>query len=558
VGLDTLAHVVRTMQDQLPDDPFHACFKAPPVVTALVEKGALGQKTGAGFYRKEGKAILRLDPAAGAYVPADACIDESVAAILAERDPAARLKALHASDHPQARFVWAVLRDSFHYSAVHLAEIADTARQVDQAMAWGFGHARGPFELWQSAGWREIAGWIANDIRDGKTLAGAPLPDWVTRGPVWDAGGVQTAEGSWNPHTEKFEPRSTLPVYERQIGAPRLVGESTSLGETTVFENEAVKCWTLPNPHPREVLILSFKTRMHTLSPGVVRGIMQAVDLAEQSFKALVIGQLGEPFSAGADLKAMLPLFAAGGAAAVEPVQREMQDMVLRLRYAQIPVIAALAGMALGGGCELALHCASRVAHFETAIGLVEAGIGLVPGAGGLTYCARRAAEQQALTAPDAPLLAFVKKFAQAVATAQVSASALDARHIGYLRPSDTIVMNRHELLYVATRQALAMAEAGWRPPVPATFPVAGRDGIATLKAQLLNMKVGGYISDHDFVVAEKVAHVICGGDLDPGSRVDEAWMLAREREAFSSLLTEPKTQERITGFLKTGKPVRN
>ncbi|MGB6103707.1 MAG: 3-hydroxyacyl-CoA dehydrogenase/enoyl-CoA hydratase family protein [Pusillimonas sp.] len=558
VGLDTLAHVIRTMQDQLPDDPFHAHFGVPPTLDALIEQGALGQKTGAGFYRKEGKAILRLDPASKKYVPADAAIDETVAAILAERDPAKKLRALHDADHPQAQFVWAVLRDSFHYSAVHLADIAGTARQLDLAMKWGFGHAQGPFEIWQAAGWHDVAQWIEQDIKDGKTLSSAPLPDWVTRGPVWEAQGVHTPAGSWSPQDKRFEGRSKLPVYERQVGAPRLVGEADSLEPNIVYENDAVRCWTLPAPHPSDVLIVSFKTKMNTLSPDVVRGIVHAVDLAEASYRALVIGQLGEPFSAGADLKAILPVFEQGGAAAVEPIEREMQDMVLRLRYAQVPVVAALAGMALGGGCELSVHCARRVAHFETYIGLVEVGIGLVPGAGGLSYCARRAAEQQAESAPEAPLLAFVKKFALSVASAQVSASALDARKLGYLLPSDTIVMQRHELLRVAVQEACMLAEAGWRPPLPRRFPVAGRDGIATLTAQLVNMKVGGFISDHDFIVAEKVAQVMCGGDVDPGSWVDEAWMLAREREAFLHLLVQPKTQERIAGLLKTGKPVRN
>ena len=558
VGLDTLAHVVRTMQEQLPNDPFRAHFEMPPVLTALIEKGALGQKAGAGFYRKEGKAILRLDPATGNYVPADAEIDPSVAAILAERDPAKRLRALHESDHPQAQFVWAVLRDSFHYSAVHLAEIADSARQIDQAMTWGFGHAMGPFEVWQAAGWRQVAGWIAQDIAAGKAMSDVPLPDWVTSGPVWHAQGVQTAAGSWNPRAKEFEPRSTLPVYARQIGAPGLFGEAPSLNQNIVFENDAIQCWTLPAPHPEEVLIVSFKTKMHTLSPDVVRGVSHAVDLAEASFKALVIGQLSGPFSAGADLKAMLPAFAAGGVKAIEPMEREMQDMALRLRYAQVPVVAALAGLALGGGCELSVHCARRVAYFETYIGLVEAGIGLAPGAGGLTYCARRAARLQSEGAPDAPLLAFIKRFALAVAGAKVSGSALEARDIGYLLPSDTIVMNRAELLYVAVREAYAMAQAGWRAPLPHTFRVAGRDGAATLKAQLLNMKIGGFISDFDYHVAGRIARALCGGDVDPGSLVDESWMLALEREAFLGLLAEPKTQERIQSVLKTGKPVRN
>lgn len=558
VGLDTLAHVIATMRDQLPDDPFHAYFDTPPVVAALIEQGALGQKSGVGFYKKEGKSILRLDPAQKAYVPGGGKADDAVAAILAERDPAKRLAALHDSDNPQAQFLWAILRDSFHYSAVHLADIADTAAQVDLAMKWGFGHAQGPFEIWQAAGWQQVAQWIDADIKAGKALSDAPLPEWVTQGPVWDKQAVYTAEGSWNPKTQRFEGRNTLPVYARQIGAPRLIGEAAERQENVVFEDEGVRCWTLPAPHPEDVLIVSFKTKMHTLSPQVVRGIVKAVDLAESSYKALVIAQQGEPFSAGADLKAMMPVFEKEGAAGIGPIEKEMQDMVLRLRYAQVPVVAGLAGLALGGSCELSVHCAARVAHFETYIGLVEVGIGLVPGAGGLTWCARRAAELQAMSAPDAPLLGFLKNLVMAVATAKVSACALDARKIGYLLPTDPVVMNRHEVLYVATRLAQVLAQSNWRAPVPRPFPVAGRDGIATLKAQLVNMKVGGFISDHDFLVSSQLVHAVCGGDIDPGSHVDEAWMMRQERDAFLSLLAHPKTQERITGMLKTGKPVRN
>ncbi|WP_425330980.1 3-hydroxyacyl-CoA dehydrogenase/enoyl-CoA hydratase family protein [Allopusillimonas ginsengisoli] len=558
VGLDTLAHVIATMRDQLPDDPFKAHFGTPPVLAALIEQGALGQKSGAGFYRKDGKSILRLDPQQKEYVATGAHIDEPVAAMLAERDPGKKLAALHDSDHPQAQFLWSVLRDSFHYSAVHLAEIADTAAQVDLAMKWGFGHAQGPFELWQAAGWQQVAEWIMDDIKSGKALSDAPLPEWATQGPVWDAQAVHTSEGSWNPKQRQFEGRNTLPVYERQIDAPRLVGEGSTQSPRIVYEDEGVRCWTLQAPHPDDVLIVSFKTKMHTLSPEVVRGLVKAVELAESSYKALVIGQHGEPFSAGADLKALMPVFQEKGPQGVAPIEREMQDMVMRLRYAQVPVVAGLAGMALGGGCELSLHCAARVAHFETYIGLVEVGIGLVPGAGGLTWCARRAAELQAMSAPEAPLLGFLKDFVMAVATAKVSRSALDARKIGYLLPSDPIVMNRHEVLYVATRLARMLADSNWRPPFPRRFPIAGRDGIATLKAQLVNMKIGGYISEHDFLVASHVANAICGGDVDSGSLVDEAWMLRQERDAFLALLAQPKTQERITGMLKTGKPVRN
>ncbi|MER1967938.1 3-hydroxyacyl-CoA dehydrogenase/enoyl-CoA hydratase family protein [Castellaniella sp. GW247-6E4] len=558
VGLDTLAHVVGTMRDQLPDDPFSPHFQVPPEVDALIAKGALGQKSGAGFFRKEGKVILRLDPAKGEYVPTGAALDDAVKDILGERDAARRLRALHDSEHPQAQFVWAVLRDIFHYSATRLAEIADNARELDEAMKWGFGHRQGPFEIWQAAGWRQIADWISQDIAAGRTLSSEPLPAWAIRGPVWEHQAVHTPEGSFSPAAGVYRPRSALPVYQRQIGAPRLVGEGPGPAPHIVHEDDAVRCWTLPDPHPRDVLIVSFKTRMHTLAPDVVRGVVRAIARAESDYKALVIGQLEDPFSAGADLKALMPAFMAGGVKAIEPLQREMQEMSMRLRHARVPVVAAMAGMALGGGCELAVHCARRVAHIETYIGLVEAGLGLVPGAGGLTHGARRAAERQAGCAPDAPLQAMLKPFLMAAATAQVSKSALDARRIGYLRESDPIVMNRRELLYVAVREAANLADQGWHAPLPARFAVAGRDAFATFKAQLVNMHVGGFISDHDFHVAERIAYAMCGGDLDPGSLVDEAWMLGLEREAFLGLLASPKTQERIAGLLQTGKPTRN
>jgi len=562
VGLDTLAHVIRTMDEGLPGDPFHAHFGVPAVVQGLIGQGALGQKTGAGFYRKQGKTIERLDPAAGKYVPSGAQADPGVAEILARRDPGERLQGLRESSHPQAQFVWALLRDTFHYSAVHLADIADSARDVDLAMRWGFGHAQGPFELWQSAGWLRVAGWIAEDIAAGHALAPVPLPDWATAGPVAEAGGVHTPQGSYSPRSGRFEPRPDLPVYARQIAALRLAGEADPRagvpGAKVVREDDAVRLWTLPAPHPQDVLIATFKTKMHTISPQVTESLLAAVDLAEQDYRGLVVWQPGDPFSAGADLKAMLPAFAQGGPAALEPVEQRMQDLSLRLRYARVPTVAALAGRALGGGCELAIHCARRVAHLETYIGLVEVGVGLVPGAGGLAHGARRAAEEQALHAPQAPLLHFLQKYAEAAAGAKVSASALQAQAMGYLRESDPIVMNGHELLYVAVREAAAMAEAGWRPPLPEPFPAAGRDGAATLAAQLVNLREGGYISAYDYELGRAIAHVMCGGDVDPGTLVDEKWIMKLEREAFLGLLARPQTQERIMGLLKTGKPVRN
>jgi 3-hydroxyacyl-CoA dehydrogenase len=558
VGLDTMAHVIRTMQTGLPNDPFHAAFATPPALAGLLAQGALGQKTGAGFYRKDGKTILRLDPAARQYVPADARLDDGVAAALAERDPAKRLAALHDSSHPQGQFLWALLRDTFHYAAVHLADISHTARDVDFAMRWGFGHVKGPFEVWQAAGWTTVAQWIQDDIAQGKTLSSAPLPDWVLHGAVPQQGGVHTRDGSWNPRAAAFQPRRDLPVYQRQLTPPRLVGEPREAPGRTVFEDEAICLWTVPRTGHGDILIASFKTKMHTISPAVTRGLLHAIDLAEERFHGLVVWQTSQPFSAGADLQAMLPAFMQGGVAAIEPMERELQRVAQRFRSALVPTVVALSGLALGGGCEIAVHASARVAHLETHIGLVEVGVGLVPGAGGLAYCARRAAEQRAATAPDAPLLPFLQKFAEAVATAKVSRSALEARQIGYLREGDPIVMHEDELLHVAIGHAAALADAGWRPSLPTPFPVAGVDGAATLTAQLVNLRDGGFISAYDYELGRTVAEVICGGDVDPGTLVDEEWMLALERRAFLRLLGNSKTHERIMGMLKTGKPVRN
>eukprot|EP01032_Pedospumella_encystans_P026469 gene26470-29905_t len=214
VGLDTMGHVIKTMQDYLPNDPFAAIYKTPEVLSKLVEKGALGSKTGAGFYKKVGKDIMRLDFATGEYVAGGAKAADIIARILKEKDPVKKMKALRESTNPQGQFLWAILRNSFHYAAVHLATIADTARDVDQAMRWGFGMKQGPFELWQEAGWLEVAKMVQEDIDAGKALCKAPLPEWVFKGPVAEAGGVHTAQGSWSASQGKFVPRRPLPVYE--------------------------------------------------------------------------------------------------------------------------------------------------------------------------------------------------------------------------------------------------------------------------------------------------------------------------------------------------------
>ena len=234
---------------------------------------------------------------------------------------------------------------------------------------------------------------------------------------------------------------------------------------------------------------------------------------------------------------------------------------MLRIRYAQVPVVAAVRGIALGGGCELAVHCARRVAAMESYMGLVEVGVGLIPGGGGLAYIARRAAEMAA-AGNNASAVGDIQKFVidgfTSAAMAKVGTSAIESRKLGYLLWSDVVVPHKDELLYVAIQQAKAMAASGWRPPAKAAFPVAGRNAIATIKAQLANMRDGGFISAHDFHISTLIAEVVCGGDVDAGSMVTEEYLMTLERQRFCSLLEHPKSQERIMGMLQTGKPVRN
>ncbi|MDO9090619.1 MAG: 3-hydroxyacyl-CoA dehydrogenase/enoyl-CoA hydratase family protein [Burkholderiaceae bacterium] len=556
VGLDTMAHVIRTLQDKLtPDtDPFYASYGTPPVLAKLLELGQLGQKSGAGFYKKAGRDILRFELESGDYVPAGAKADEVVGRML-RRPAGERLRLLREAEGAAPRFLWAILRDSFHYAAVHLASIAETARDIDLAMRWGFGMKQGPFELWQEAGWLQVAGWIAQDIAEGKTLSAAPLPDWVTQGPVADAGGVHTPQGSWDPTRRCFTPARRLPVHERQLFPQRVRGEAAAdfaNAGKTVHEDNAIRLWTLD-----DVLIASIKTKMHTISADVAEGLSQAVDLAERDYAGLVIWSGDEPFSAGADLQSMLPAFMMSGVGAIDELEAELQRIMLKLRYAQTPVVSALHGLALGGGCELAVHSARRVAAMESYVGLVEVGVGLVPGAGGLTYIARRAAENmQASTNKN--LLFFLSEGFTAAAMAKVGTSALESRRLGYLLDSDLVVPHKDELLFVALNEARAMHRSGYRAPHRRSFPVAGRDGIASIKGTLVNMRDGGFISAHDFHIASLIANVVCGGDVDPGTLVTEEYLMTLERQAFCALLTHPKTQERILGMLSTGKPVRN
>ncbi|WP_374567205.1 3-hydroxyacyl-CoA dehydrogenase/enoyl-CoA hydratase family protein [Nitrosomonas sp.] len=598
VGLDTLAHVINTMRDTLPDDPWHRYFEAPDWLQGLIETGALGEKVKRGVYQKRNNEIHVLDRHSNAYRVSGAEVDEDLKRLLKYSNPVERFAALRSSQQPQAQFLWSIFRDLFHYCAVQLESIADNARDLDLAMRWGFGWNQGPFETWQAAGWKQIAGWIQEDIDAGKSMAQVPLPPWVmtianNAQPV-----VHSNAGSFAPAAGQLHARSQLPVYRRQLFPDRLLGEDTSYGET-IFETSAVRLWHTGD----EIAVLSFKSKMHTIGIDVLDGIQQAVKEAEQNWRALVIWQTEPPFSAGANLQKaaekpkpeaqpgnapppppqpptafqmllkklrkttqtavlqvareldLADVLMAKKLAEVEAMIRQFQQTSQRLRYSMIPTVAAVDGLALGGGCEFVMHCDRAVATMESYIGLVETGVGLLPAGGGCKELAMRAAQ----SARDGDPFPHLKYYFQTVAMAELAKSAEQAKELGYLRFADTVVMHRFELLHAAKAQASALAEAGYRPPLPMReIPVAGNTGIATIQSQLINMREGGFISEHDNLIATKVAHVMCGGDLTPGSLVDEDWFLELERTAFMELLATEKTQARIEYTLKTGKPLRN
>jgi 3-hydroxyacyl-CoA dehydrogenase len=280
----------------------------------------------------------------------------------------------------------------------------------------------------------------------------------------------------------------------------------------------------------------------------------RAIDVAEERFKGLVIWQSDPPFSVGANLESLRPALQAGNWQRIEEIIALFQKTSMRLRYSRIPTVAATQGYVFGGGCEFMMHCDRAVAALESYVGLVEAGVGLLPGGGGCKEFALRAARES-----KGDVFAALKDYYMLVATAKAATSAIEAQELGYLRASDLVLFNPAELLHVAKHQALALSDAGYRPPLPGRrFQVAGRTGTASIKGLLANMLEGHFISEYDFEIGARIAEVMTGGDVEPGTEVDEEWLLALERKHFLALLKNPKTQERIAHTLATGKPLRN
>ncbi|WP_348772107.1 3-hydroxyacyl-CoA dehydrogenase/enoyl-CoA hydratase family protein [Thauera aromatica] len=561
VGLDTLAHVVGTLQATLGEegggsaDPWHRHFVVPDWLQALIAQGALGQKRGAGIYRKHGGRVQVLDPATGGYRDSAGELFPDVEEILALKDPVEKFAALAAHPHPQAQLLWSVFRDLFHYCAHHLGTIAGNARDVDLAMRWGFGWAQGPFETWQAAGWREVAAMIEDDIAHGRAMAAVPLPAWVA-----GRDGVHAPAGSYSAAADTLVARTALPVYRRQLYPDRVLGEAPDARGETLWESPAgqggVRLWCRPDQDAR-IGIVSLSGRVHAIGSVAVDGLLEAIARAEAELDGLVIWHPA-PFAVGANLQQLAEACAEGQFALLERMVAKFQRVSMAIRHAQVPVVAAVQGMALGGGCEFAMHAAHRVFALESYVGLVEAGVGLIPAGGG---CKAFAVQAHALAqrAAGGDVFPYIQNAFQTIALATVAKSAREAVELGFGTTADDILFHSGELLHAAIRRARAMAESAWHPPLPnPALTVAGRNGIATCELMLVNMAEGGFISAHDYRVAKAAATALCGGEVESGAAVSEQWILDVERAQFVALLQTEQTRQRIAHMLETGKPLRN
>lgn len=545
VGLDVLSHVVDTMKTNLKDGWEHV-YQLPQWIDDLIKEGSLGQKTKKGLYIKEKDGIKVLDLKTNEYRPSEKKADKEVLEILSEKDWGKKLEALRNSENQQARFLWVCFREMFHYAAVLVGDISNFPRDMDMAIRWGFGWKEGIFEIWQQAGWHKVADWLKEEITSGKTLSKQPLPEWVDT----LENGVYADNKQFSYSDKKLVSRESLPVYKRQLFPEMVIGEHNNITTETLFENDGVRLWQVAEY--KGIGILSFKSKMCSIGDDVLDGISQSIDIAEEKCQAMVIWQEQDVFSVGANLEEFGIKFTMNGKTAIEEVIRKGHQIITqKLRYSKIPTVAAVKGFAFGGGCETILHCDAAVAAYESYIGLVEAGVGIIPGWGGSKEMAKRASEAQD------PWKDFEKRYKN-LAMAQVATSAYEAKEMGFLRESDIIVMNTKEILAVALKKAQLMAFSEYQPPLKQKIKVFGETGIATVKALLINMKEGNQISDHDYKIASNLVDVMCGGEIEKDTMVSEDWLLEKELENFIELASSEKSAARMQYMLETGKPLRN
>lgn len=536
VGLDIWANVLRNLYGAVPHDPARELYRVPDLMQHMIERGWLGEKRGQGFYKRTGKGPAReiwaLDRKTLEYHPAQKVKFPALEAVRGVENLGARLRALVAGNDRAAQFLWPLFRDFFVYSAQMIPEISDRVVEIDRAMRWGYAFAHGPFEYWDLLGVPETV--------DRMRREGVAVPENVERMLASGARSFyQPADRDREPRTRCFDLNSAQYAdLEPRPGVAVLADIKRARG--VVKSNPGASLIDLGDG----VLCLEFHSKLNSLGDDMIRMLHAGLDETASNFQALVIANDGEQFSVGANL--MLVLLAAqdGEWEELDAAVRRFQNAVMAIKYSPRPVVAAPFGMALGGGLEVVLHAGRVQAAAESYLGLVEVGVGVVPAGGGC--------KELLLRFGDA------KRAFETIGYAKVSESAAHARELGFLRASDGISMNRERLLCDAKASALALVPA-WSPGIPRQdIPVEGEAGYALLKMGVKLAQEGGYISEYDAVVGEKLAHVLSGGKLTGTQQVSEQYLLDLEREAFLSLCGSVKTQERMQHMLKTGKALRN
>jgi 3-hydroxyacyl-CoA dehydrogenase len=526
-GIDVLGHVVANLAERMPDRA--ATFALPPLVQRLLEKGAVGEKAGAGFYRREKSAagqteILTLDPATLEYRPRRTPTLPAIEAARAIDDVGARIRTLFLGRDKVGTFLRATLGPTLLYTARVAPEIAHTIDDVDRAMRWGFGWELGPFEIFDAIGVREVIDACGADASELAPLVTGVLADGRNRfreGLVPPAGpGLEILRAA----------KERLAVVRRNAGASLV-----DLGDG--------------------VLALEFHSKMNTIGGDTLDMLRAGIAELSHDFVALVVGNDGPNFSAGANLMLLLLEAQEGNWDEIDLMVRTFQRATMEMRSAPGPVIVCPAGLTLGGGCEMTLHGDRVCAAAESYIGLVEVGVGLIPAGGGTKEMLARAVDG---LPESADLLPFVRRVFETLGFGKVSTSAAHARQLGYLRPSDAIVMNRERQIAVAKALGLEQVRDGYRPPPPRTIAVGGERVRAALELGVHLAWRAGRLSDHDALIGRTLANVLAGGALPQATRVSEQYLLDLEREAFLKLCGERKTLERIQYTLKTGKTLRN
>ena len=544
VGLDTLAHVAQFLYENAPDDEAHNLFALPDFVKEMLDKKMLGEKTGQGFYKKvkkDGKKeILVLDLDTMEYRAKQKVKIPSLEMAKTEDNLKKRLKILVSAKDKGGDFYRKTFGSVFAYASNRIPEIADALYQIDDAMRAGFNWELGPFELWDVIGVKKALAFME---AEGKKPA-AWVTDMLNKG-------IE----SFYKIDKGVKYYYDIPTgdYKEIPGQNKYIFLDNIRSERTLWSNNDASIIDLGDG----ILDIEFHSKMNTLGEGVIEGINRAIDLAEEKYDGLVIGNQGANFSVGANLALVLMLAADQEWDELELAVRTFQETVMRVRYSGIPVVVAPHGMTFGGGCEITLHADKVVAAAETYIGLVEFGVGLIPGGGGTKEMTLRVSDQY--VKGDVEVNRYQEAFLT-IGMAKVATSAYEAFDLGFLvKGRDVVVLNKDRQIATAKRHALQMAQDGYKRPVKRDdIRVLGQEILGMFQVGTDSMVAGNYISDYDRHIANKLAYVMAGGELSGPSYVTEDYLLGLEREVFLSLLGERKTLERIEHMLKTGKPLRN